>query len=99
MLVNYYYVCIRKLWKLLRKPDLEIGSQKKPQKTVLRIWGKPTGLLFPVFLPTGLSLAPLQALLPYRFMQRLFMFEHGPQPGCIVDLTTCDRRHFRERLA
>ncbi len=29
MLVNYYYVCIRKLWKNLKARELEIYLRKK----------------------------------------------------------------------
>jgi hypothetical protein len=68
MLVNYYYVCIRKLWKSLRNTYWNQDDEKNSQKfSVYR---------FQLAIADLIRLrAPLQTLLPNRLMQRFFMFE------------------------
>ena len=68
MLVNYYYVCIRKLWKSLRNTYWNQDDEKNSQK-ILRLQ-IPAGHRQTIRLR-----APLQTLLPNRLMQRFFMFE------------------------
>jgi hypothetical protein len=60
MLVNYYYVCIRKLWKSLR-------NKIRKKFSVCRFQPGIADLIR--------LRAPLQTLLPNRLMQRFFMFE------------------------
>jgi hypothetical protein len=68
MLVNYYYVCIRKLWKSLRNTYWNQDDEKNSQK--FSVYRFQLAIADPIRLR-----APLQTLLPNRLMQRFFMLE------------------------
>src|SRR5690242_745760 len=113
MLVNYYYVCIRKHWINLKDGLSETRPTKKNAEAGCVEPGDRASCLFgakrakariqrdpqprPASLPA--SRAPLQTLLPHYFVQRFFVRDHIAQPGRIVHLAARDRTDLVERLA